>query len=285
MSVGISPAPPLGAAPVSALRACCDLRSYLQTSGVTANPDSFYGAAQAAIHHERFGDLARDAARTLAGLLASRGLTDGTVVDLGCGSGILAGVLADLGYDVRGFDLSPAMIELAERNAPKARFRVGSLLDVEFPPCVAVTSIGEALNYATDDRAGESATIAVAQRVHDALVPGGVFLFDVATPGRNLGQDVRERVHVDDDWVLAMRATEDGDRLDRNITIFTRGPDARYDRVDEHHVTRLFDPARLQAALEGIGFAVETRPSYGADRSDSTPPMGWTVFVASRPSA
>jgi SAM-dependent methyltransferase len=256
-----------------------------KTSGVTATPDSFYGPAQASIHHERFGDLARDAARTLAGLLTSRGLTGGTVVDLGCGSGILAGVLADLGYDARGFDLSPAMIELAERTAPKATFRVASLLDVELPQCVAVTSIGEALNYATDDRAGEATTIEVAQRVHDALVPGGVFLFDVATPGRNLGLDVRERVHVNDDWVLALRATEDGDRLDRRITIFTRTADGRYDRTDEHHVVRLLDPGRLRTALEGIGFSVETRPSYGADRSDSTPPMGWTVFVASKPSA
>jgi SAM-dependent methyltransferase len=245
--------------------------------------DDFYGPAQAAIHHERFGDLARDAARTLTGLLAGRGLTGGTVVDLGCGSGILARVVSDLGYDVRGFDISPAMIHLAERTAPRATFRVGSLLDVAFPPSVAVSAIGEALNYATDERAGPAAIAELARRVFDALAPGGIFLFDVATPGRNLGLDVRERAHVHDDWVLVLRATEDGDRLDRRITIFSRGSDGRYDRSDEHHVTRLVDADRLRAALETIGFRVETRPSYGADRSDATPPMGWTVFVASKP--
>ncbi len=75
--------------------------------------DGFYGREQAAIHHERFGDLALDAARTLAGLLVSRGLIAGLVTDLGCGSGILASTMSDLGYDVLGIDISPDMLALA----------------------------------------------------------------------------------------------------------------------------------------------------------------------------
>ncbi len=243
----------------------------------------FYGREQAAIHHERFGDLALDAARTLAGLLVSRGLTDGGVTDLGCGSGILARMMSDLGYEVLGVDLSSAMIELAERNAPRARFRCESLLDVSIPPSVAVTAIGEALNYATDPRAGLDATASVARRVYDALAPGGIFLFDVATPGRNLGLEVRERIHDHDDWMLCMKATETGDRLDRRITIFTREPNDRWARIDEHHVVQLYDVDALRALLVDIGFTVETQSSYGAERGDSTPPMGWTVFVASKP--
>lgn len=249
------------------------------------NHDGFYGRQQAAIHHDRFGDLAHDAARVLAGLLVSRGLTEGTVTDLGCGSGILALVMSDLGYDVLGVDISPDMLELAERNAPRARFRNESLVDADIPTSVAVTAIGEALNYATDPRAGLSATTDVAQRVFDALVPGGVLLFDVATPGRNLGMEVRERIHDDDDWMLCMRATEIGNRLDRRITIFSRETDGHYSRIDEHHVTHLYDPDGLRAALEAIGFSVEMRTSYGEQHGDSTPPSGWTVVVATKPPA
>jgi SAM-dependent methyltransferase len=243
----------------------------------------FYGREQAAIHNDRFGDLALDAARLLASQLVSRGLTEGTVTDLGCGSGILARMMSDLGYDVRGVDISPDMIELAERSAPRARFRRESLLDASIDPSVAVTAIGEALNYATDPRAGLDATATVARRVYDALAPGGVFLFDVATPGRNLGLDVRERIHDHDDWMLTMRATETGDRLDRRITIYTREPDGRYARIDEHHVVNLYEPDTLLAMLEAIGFGVETRASYGNDLGDSTPPSGWTVVVATKP--
>jgi SAM-dependent methyltransferase len=249
------------------------------------NTDGFYGREQAAIHHDRFGDLALDAARVLAGLLVSRGLTTGTVTDLGCGSGILARMMSDLGYHVLGVDISPDMLELAERNAPLAKFRKESLVDASIPPSVAVTAIGEALNYATDPRSGLEATTTVAQRVFDALAPGGIFLFDVATPGRNLGMEVRERIHDHDDWMLCMRATETEDRLDRRITIYTREPDGRYTRIDEHHVTHLYDAEALRALLVGIGFEVEMQPSYGFDRSDSTPPSGWSVFVASKPTA
>jgi SAM-dependent methyltransferase len=245
--------------------------------------DGFYGRQQAAIHHDRFGDLSHDAARVLAGTLVRRGLTEGTVTDLGCGSGILARVMSDLGYDVLGVDLSTDMLALAERNAPKARFRNESLVDAAIPPSVAVTAIGEALNYATDPRAGRDATTEVAQRVFDALTPGGVFLFDVATPGRNLGLEVRERIHDHDDWTLVMRATESGNRLDRRITIFSLEPDGHWSRIDEHHVAHLYDPGELTAALERIGFDVETRPSYGEHRGDSTPPSGWTVVVATKP--
>jgi SAM-dependent methyltransferase len=245
--------------------------------------EGFYGAEQARIHHERFGDLARDAARALAAILTSRGLTAGTITDLGCGSGILARVLTDLGYDVHGVDLSPHMIELAEQNAPRASFRCASLVDTPIAPSVAVTAIGEALNYATDSRAGFDAVTALARRVHAALAPGGVFLFDVATPGRNLGLDTRERVHDQGDWVLTMRATEEGDRLDRRIAIYSRGSDGRYERVDEHHVVHLYDPDELGRVLTEVGFTVETRTSYGAERGDSTPPTGWTVFVAAKP--
>jgi SAM-dependent methyltransferase len=254
-----------------------------EASGMTS--DGFYGREQSAIHHERFGDLALDAARTLAGLLVSRGLTSGTITDLGCGSGILAAAMSDLGYDVLGIDISEDMLALAAENAPRAKLRKESLVDAEIPPSVAVTAIGEALNYATDPRAGLGATTEVARRVYDALAPGGVFLFDVATPGRNLGMEVRERIHDHDDWMLCLRATETTDRLDRRITIYSRDGDGRYTRTDEHHVTHLYDPKALRALLVATGFEVETQESYGMYRGDSTPPAGWSVFVATKPAA
>lgn len=247
--------------------------------------DGFYGREQAAIHHERFGDLARDAGGMVAGLLVGRGLTTGTVTDLGCGSGILARIMSDLGYDVVGYDISADMLELAVANAPRAKLHRESLVDAAIPPSVAVTALGEALNYATDPRSGLAATEAVARRVYDALVPDGVFAFDVSTPGRNLGLDRRERIHDHGDWVLTMQAQESGDQLERRISIYTRESDGRYVRVDERHVIHLYDADALRALLIDIGFTVETFPSYGEDRGDSTPPMGWFVFVASKPAA
>jgi hypothetical protein len=76
------------------------------------------------------------------------------------------------------------MVELARQRAPEARFIGSSLLGAELPACVAVTAIGECLNYATDPRTGRQQLATLFGRIHQALRPGGLFLFDVAEPGR-----------------------------------------------------------------------------------------------------
>jgi SAM-dependent methyltransferase len=243
--------------------------------------DPFYGADQAAIHHEAFGDLAALAAAHLLALLDAGGLLEGTVVDLGCGSGILARIVSEAGYDVRGVDLSADMIALARANAPGATFMQGSLLDAEIPHAVAVTAIGEALNYATDPRASLDEVQRVAARVHASLDPRGVFLFDVATPGRH-GVDVVQKFHEREDWSMFVRLEEHDDTLDRRMSIFRMtDDDGLYRRTDEHHVLRLYEPAILTAVLERAGFDVQISGDYGA-ASASTPPSGW-IIVEARP--
>jgi SAM-dependent methyltransferase len=244
----------------------------------------FYGPDQAFIHDREFGDLARRAAAYLRPLLDEAGLQHGTVVDLGCGSGILASILTDAGYDVLGVDVSQDMIELASANAPKASFRRGSLLDVDLPAAVAVTAIGEALNYATDPRASLAQLERLAARVREALAPGGVFLFDVAAPGRHGPDRIAHRWHDHEDWTLYMRAEESADRttLDRRITIFRKvdEPDpSRYRRSDEHHELRLYEPEAVIGALGRAGFDAAVLDAYGSS-SRSTPAGGWAVIVA-----
>lgn len=242
----------------------------------------YYGPDQALIHHTRFGDLAADAARLLIARLHATGLTDGIVTDLGCGSGILAAALLDAGYVVAGIDISADMVDLARTNAPGGSFTVGSVHDAELVPSVGVTAIGEVLNYATDARAGLDALASVAARVFSALAPGGMFLFDVATPGRNLGVNPRHVFHDHDTWMLGMHASEEGARLDRRIVILMREPDGRYRRVDEHHVLMLYDVPDVVAALEAVGFTVEARTAY-TEATASTPASGWAVFAATKP--
>jgi SAM-dependent methyltransferase len=243
-------------------------------------PD-FYGPAQASIHHTAFGDLAETAAGRLVGELHDAGHRRGTVVDLGCGSGILARILTDAGYAVHGVDLSADMIELARRTAPGATFEHASLLDAELPTAVAVTAIGEALNYATDSRSGRDALSEVFGRVRTSLDGGGVFLFDVATPGRHGPDRVANRFHDRETWTLFNRAVESDDatRLDRYITIFRRAEAGTYERTDEHHVLCLYEPATLVAMLERAGFDVQVRDRYAAVTA-STPPGGWVVILA-----
>jgi predicted TPR repeat methyltransferase len=130
-----------------------------------------------------FGDLSRKVSRVLAAMLREGGHITGVVVDLGCGTGILAREIAAAGFTVVGIDLSPSMIAVAESHAPNAQFRVGSLHDFDLPPCVAVCAVGEGLRYL---RPGEwhNDLRPLFLRVSAALEPGGLFLFDVDETGK-----------------------------------------------------------------------------------------------------
>ncbi len=232
------------------------------------------------VHDVGFGAFSRGAAPWILATLGERGLRDGLVVDLGCGSGLLAQPLVRAGYDVLGVDLSPAMVALARRRVPRARFVVGSLLDVELPPCVAVTSLGECLNYAFDARAGAAGVARLCRRVHAALAPGGVFVFDVATPGRGAGAPVRHRAGRG--WEVVSEAAEDPRKrlLTRRITTF-RQVGRLYRRSVEVHRLRLYPAQEVLAALRRAGFRARRLRGYGPERF----PPATAGFLARKPGA
>lgn len=60
----------------------------------------------------------------------------------------------------------------------EGEFRQGSLWDAELPRCAAVAAIGEVVNYAADARAGPERLAEPCARIHAALGPRGVFMFD-----------------------------------------------------------------------------------------------------------
>jgi SAM-dependent methyltransferase len=143
-----------------------------------------YGRDLAHSHDTGFGDFARRATLGLLRLLRRSGIRHGLVVDLGCGSGIWARALVDAGYDVLGVDISADMLAIARDRVPEARFEHASLFEAELPGCAAVTSLGECAGYAFDERSGPAALATLFARVHAALQPGGLLVFDLAAPGR-----------------------------------------------------------------------------------------------------
>lgn len=56
---------------------------------------------------------------------------DGSVADVGCGPGHVTAHLHELGVDIFGIDLSPAMIDVARRDHPRLRFQVGSMTNLD----------------------------------------------------------------------------------------------------------------------------------------------------------
>jgi SAM-dependent methyltransferase len=110
-----------------------------------------YSADLAYIHDTGFAALANRAAPEIIRILRAHGIGNGLIVEVGCGSSILARHLVEAGYEVFGFDQSAAMIRLARARARAAQFRLGSFTRTAIPPCRAVLAIGEIVTYPRRD--------------------------------------------------------------------------------------------------------------------------------------
>ena len=230
------------------------------------------------IHDVGFGDFARNSAPGLLSVLRQAGITTGLVVDLGCGSGLWARELVDAGYDVLGIDISASMIEIARRRVPRGEFKAASLLKAKLPQCAAVTSLGECLNYLFDENNSIGELSRLFRRVYASLKPGGLFIFDIAEPGR--GKGPRQKHREGPDWAVLVEVDEDerSGRLTRRITSF-RKVGKLFRRDQEVHHLQLYKGSEVAAELRGAGFKVRSIRGYG----DQQMIEGCVGFTARKP--
>ncbi|MEU8344374.1 class I SAM-dependent methyltransferase [Spirillospora sp. NPDC048832] len=99
-----------------------------------------------------------------------RAIGGGPVLDVGCGPGHTTALLRELGADASGIDLSPAMIEIARREHPGARFEVGSMTDLD----VADGSLAGVLAWWSLIYIPDEAVPDVLGQFRQVLRPGGV---------------------------------------------------------------------------------------------------------------
>jgi SAM-dependent methyltransferase len=236
-----------------------------------------YAQDLAHIHNAGFGQLAEAAGPVLIDALRRSGHESGLVFDMGCGGGILSRALVDAGYQARGIDISIAMIAIARKRVPAARFEVGSILAARFTECVAVAAIGECLNYLFDAGHSLPAIENLFRRIHEALKPGGILLFDVAEPGRVGGKGPREKFIDGADWAVLVHSDEDRESqiLTRRITTFRR-IGRLYRRGHETHRLRLISRDTIKAILRPLGYRVRVLNEYGPLRL----PKGLVGFLA-----
>ena len=121
---------------------------------------------------------ADDDYRFYAALAASAGVS--RAVDLGCGTGTLARMLASSGASVTGVDPDPEMLRVARSRDPERRvdWRLG-YSDVTDPGSAElVVMSGHVAQVFTQD----GAWLAVLRDLHRALVPGGLLAFESRNP-------------------------------------------------------------------------------------------------------
>ena len=114
--------------------------------------------------------------------LKDQGIEEGLVLDLGCGTGAMTGLLAQKGYDMIGVDKSEEMLAEAMKKKTESGMDILYLLqDMQefelYGTVRAVVSVCDSLNYITE----KEELLEVFRLVNNYLDPKGIFLFDMNT--------------------------------------------------------------------------------------------------------
>ena len=189
-------------------------------------------------------------------ILKKENIQPRSAIDLACGTGSVALLLAERYDRVLGVDMSEEMLTVAFQRAVEQghmpTFVCQQLQQLRLPRAVdmAVCAL-DGLDYILDPAECKEAI----RRVYKALNPGGVFIFDVNTPEKLKAMDGQVFLDEDDDVYCVWRGEFD---LETNICsygmdLFQRDGE-HWLRSFEEHQEYAYSIAQLTGYLEAAGF-------------------------------
>jgi SAM-dependent methyltransferase len=190
-----------------------------------------------------------------------------TILEFGCGTGEHAWQLGAAGYDVRGFDLSSRMIEIAEARresmapeiAERVRFQQGDARELEVGPSDIVLALFHVLSYQTANRDVEAIFAMAAKH----LRTGGLFVFDCwygpavltlkpSVTIKRVSTDEFSLVRIAEPRLLARANVVE---VDYEVHADHGGPE-KSKVVRETHRMRYFFEPEIDRFLAGVGMQV-----------------------------
>ena len=203
-------------------------------------------------------------------ILEREGLHPRTCVDLACGTGSVAILLAKKGLQVTAVDMSEEMLTQAWSKAEELenppRFSCQRLEALSLPRGVdlAVCAL-DSLDYITDPEDCRQAL----RRVYRVLNPGGCFIFDVNTPQKLRAMDGQVFLDEDEDVYCVWRGSfdEETNICSYGMDLFQRQGDL-WLRSFEEHQEYAYSAEQLTGYLKEAGF---THIAVYADRSFEKP--------------
>ena len=197
-------------------------------------------------------------------LFAENGGEFKLLLDLCCGTGTLALMMAGRGYDMIAADASEEMLMAAREKAfasgaasPLFICQRAGELDLYGTVDAAYSSL-DSLSYVPPEELDECF-----RRLRLFIRPGGLLAFDLRTPEFLRAMDGSVSVDETDGVLCLWRGRFDGalGALRYGMDIFALAEDGLYERSGEEHVEYAHEPEAVRAMLERHGFVnVALRP-------------------------
>ena len=189
-------------------------------------------------------------------IMAREGVKPRTAVDLACGTGSVAILLAQEGLQVTAVDISSEMLTVAQQKAQELDnpplLVCQPLQELYLPRGVdlAVCAL-DSLDYILDPADCAEAI----RRVYKALNPGGLFIFDVNTPEKLRAMDGQVFLDEDEDVYCVWRGEFDSEKniCSYGMDLFQRDGDV-WLRSFEEHKEYAYSQAQLTGYLRDAGF-------------------------------
>lgn len=192
--------------------------------------------------------------------LKEEGIEDGLVLELGCGTGTMTGLLARRGYDMIGVDNSEEMLaEAMEKKGEDGLDILYLLQDMQefelYGTVRAAVSVCDSLNYITE----KEELLQVFRLVNNYLDPGGIFLFDMNTVHKYrdiLGDDTIAENRDEGSFIWENSYDPDTGLNIYELAVFLPREDGLYEKCEELHCQRAYEQADIEALIREAGMEI-----------------------------
>ena len=219
-------------------------------------------------------------AQFILNLLQDRKITEGLVLELGCGTGKLMTLLGKAGFDMIGVDNSVEMLQIArEKTSQDFLYLLQDMRGFELYGTVkAVISVCDSVNYITKKEELRK----VFQLVNNYLDPEGVFIFDFNTEYKYrelIGETVIAEDREDVSFIWFNEYDEESHLNDIDLKVFVQEEGDIYRKFQEEHIQRGYTLDEIKQLLEESGLIfLETYEEYTMQAPQ--PDSGRIVVVA-----
>lgn len=194
-------------------------------------------------------------------ILKKDGISDGLVLDLGCGTGTMTELLADAGYDMTGVDISSEMLyEAMNKRSTSGKDILYLCQDMRefelYGTMRAIVSVCDSINYLTeiDD------VIQTFKLVNNYLDPKGLFIFDFNTVYKysEIGDSVIAENREKCSFIWDNYYDEETHINEYEIAFFVaEGEDELFRRFMEQHTQRGYELEEIKECLKQAGLIFE----------------------------